>query len=109
MTYKNIEMKTDEDEKGIGSEFQAPIRALQTIVDTPAGWNKPKPEVLPKPGYWPFLMAMGITFMLWGLAVGFNEVISTIIIISCIGLILFIIALIGWIGDLRQERQHENE
>ncbi len=102
-------MKTDDNEKSIGSEFQAPKHSLQTITDKPQGWNKPKPAVLPKPGYWPFLMAMGITLMLWGLAVGFNEVISTIIIISFVGLVLFTIALIGWIGDLREERQHENE
>ena len=93
----------------IGSEFQAPKHRLQTVADIPSDWSKPKPEVLPKPGYWPFVMAMGITLMLWGLAVGFNEVISTIIVISFVGLALFTIALIGWIGDLREERQHENE
>jgi len=47
--------------------------------------------------------------MLWGLAVGFNEVVSTIIIVSGLGLILFIVAIAGWIGDLRDERKHENE
>ena len=53
-------------------------------------------------------MALGITFMLWGLAVGFNEVVSTIIIIFFIGLVLFIGALAGWIGDMRHERKDWN-
>ncbi len=47
--------------------------------------------------------------MLWGLAVGFNEVVSTIIILVLIGLILFTLALVGWIGDLRDERKDQNE
>jgi hypothetical protein len=54
-------------------------------------------------------MALGITFILWSLAVGFNEVVSTIIILFVIGLILFVLALIGWIGDLRDERKDQNE
>lgn len=75
----------------------------------PPGWHKPLPERLPGPGYWPAIMGLGITFMLWGLAVGFNEVVSTIIILFFIGLVLFLIALGGWIGDLRNERKDQNE
>jgi hypothetical protein len=75
----------------------------------PPGWHKPLPEKLPQPGYWPVIMALGITFMLWGLAVGFNEVVSTIVILFFIGLVLFTVALIGWIGDLRDERKDQNE
>ncbi|MGB3364002.1 MAG: hypothetical protein WBB48_04415 [Thermodesulfobacteriota bacterium] len=75
----------------------------------PPGWHKPLPERLPTAGYWPAIMALGITFMLWGLAVGFNEVVSTIIILVLIGLILFSLALAGWIGDLRNERKDQNE
>lgn len=93
----------------IPNEFQPPVKGKQYRSESPEGWHKPKPEVLPKPGYWPFLLALGIAFILWGLAVGFNEVFSTIIIVSGLGLILFIVALAGWIGDLRDERKHENE
>ncbi|TDI90580.1 MAG: hypothetical protein E2O72_03780 [Candidatus Dadabacteria bacterium] len=103
-----------------GSEFTAlgsgtPSGDSHTTNTSPAsgnipkGWHKPLPEQLPKAGYWPAIMALGITFMLWGLAVGFNEVVSTIIILFFIGLILFILALIGWIGDLRDERKDQNE
>lgn len=80
-----------------------------TEGNIPPGWHKPLPERLPKAGYWPAIMALGITFMLWGLAVGFNEVVSTIIILVLIGLILFSLALAGWIGDLRDERKDQNE
>ncbi len=97
------------DNRQIPSEFQSPVKSKQYTSELTEGWNKPKPEVLPKPGYWPFLLALGLAFILWGLAVGFNEVFSTIIIVSGLGLILFIVALAGWIGDLRDERKHENE
>ena len=103
-----------------GSEFQAPGSGAQTAQvsatqseavkkDIPPGWHKPLPERLPQAGYRPALMALGITFMLWGLAVGFNEVVSTIIIVYGIGFILFVVALVGWIGDLRYERKDQNE
>ena len=105
-----------------GSEFNAPgvltpekdkqIEAGSVDLSTqeiPPGWHRPLPERLPKAGYWPAIMALGITFMLWGLAVGFNEVVSTIIILVLIGLILFSLALAGWIGDLRDERKDQNE
>ena len=97
------------DNEQIPNEFQSPVKSKQYTSELPEGWHKPKPEVLPKPGYWPFLLALGIAFVLWGLAVGFNEVFSTIIIVSGLGLVLFIVALAGWIGDLRDERKHENE
>lgn len=106
-----------------GSEFSAPGTltptrdqqestgeiARPTSGEIPPGWHKPLPEHLPKAGYWPAIMALGITFMLWGLAVGFNEIVSTIIILVLIGLILFTLALAGWIGDLRDERKDQNE
>jgi len=111
-----------------GSDFQSPASTAQTAATgsvpngaadfqaleaealrngTP-GWHKPLPEKLPSPGYWPALMALGITFMLWGLAVGFNEVVSTIMILFFIGLVLFVTALAGWIGDMRNERKDWN-
>ena len=57
---------------------------------------KAKPEKLPKPTYWPFFLAMGIMFLAWGLL--------TIWIISVAGFIIFVIALAGWINDLRHEK-----
>ena len=96
---------TEERDKQMSSAGNSGLSAEKI----PPGWHKPLPEHLPKAAYWPAIMALGITFILWGLAVGFNEVVSTIIILALIGLILFLIALAGWIGDLRDERKDQNE
>ena len=58
-------------------------------------WEKAKPEVLPRPTYWPFFLAMGLVFLFWGL-------LTTWVILLAGGLI-FTIALIGWINQIRHE------
>jgi hypothetical protein len=54
-----------------------------------------QPEELPEPTYWPFYLAMGISFLAWGLLTMWE--------FSLLGLILIIISLIGWINILRHE------
>jgi len=61
----------------------------------PPGWSLPKPEHLAGPTYWPAVMALGITMMLWGVV--------TAVLISLVGLALFVLALDGWIGELLHE------
>jgi hypothetical protein len=56
---------------------------------------KAKPEILPKPTYWPFFLALGIVFLGWGLL--------TTWLISLAGLIILITALTGWLNILRHE------
>ncbi|HWH70418.1 MAG TPA: hypothetical protein VNT26_13610 [Candidatus Sulfotelmatobacter sp.] len=51
----------------------------------------------PAPTIWPAALALGATFLAWGL-------ISSLII-SLIGLALFAIALGKWIGEIRHERK----
>lgn len=63
------------------------------------GWVLPKPEHIPAPTYWPVVMAAGITLLAFGVV--------TSLIVSGVGVFLFIIALVGWIGDIRNE-QREN-
>jgi hypothetical protein len=58
-------------------------------------WEKAKPEILPKPTYWPFFLAMGLVFIFWGLL--------TTWVILLAGGIIFIVALGGWINKLRHE------
>ena len=58
-------------------------------------WEKAKPEILPKPTYWPFFLAMGLAFIFWGLL--------TTWVILVTGAIIFVISLIGWINILRYE------
>jgi hypothetical protein len=65
----------------------------------PSGeWQKPSAGSLPKPTAWPATLALAVTFLLWGLA--------SSLIISGVGAVVFAVALTGWIGDIRHERQH---
>lgn len=57
------------------------------------GWSRPKPEHVPRPTYWPAVLAFGLTFAFWGLI--------TTPIITVVGLVVFAIGLAGWIGELR--------
>jgi hypothetical protein len=57
--------------------------------------GKAKPEKLPKLTYWPFFLALGLTFSLWGILTGW--------IIGISGLILFFISLAVWIKELNNE------
>lgn len=81
----NIEANptTSETNQGLQSSAQDP--------QTPAAL----PETLPSPTYWPLVMGFGITFIFWGITSNYA--------ISGVGLVLFAIALAGWIGDIRHE------
>ena len=61
---------------------------------------KARPEVMPRPTYWPLIMAAALLFIGWGL-------ISTWLL-SAAGTIGFFIALTGWIKDLIYERRTDN-
>jgi hypothetical protein len=61
-----------------------------------SGWTVLPPEKPPKPGVWPVTLALGITFLVWGLV--------TSPIITGVGLGLFAVAMAGWIRDIRHER-----
>jgi uncharacterized membrane protein len=67
------------------------------VSDPRVGWNLPKPEYIPRPTAWPPAMALGITFFAWGLV--------TSPIVVAIGLVLLVISLAGWIGEIRHERR----
>ncbi|MGE5446056.1 MAG: hypothetical protein ACM3SR_15930 [Ignavibacteriales bacterium] len=56
-------------------------------------WHKPQPEKLSRPTYWPAFMALGITFLGLGLV--------TTLLVSGVGFILIVIALAGWIREIR--------
>jgi hypothetical protein len=61
---------------------------------------KAKPEVLPEPTYMPFLLALSLLFIGWGL-------LSTWII-SVAGFIGLCISIYGWIKALLHERTDES-
>lgn len=72
------------------------IRQQKTITQE---YVKAKPEILPRPTYMPFLFAISLLFLGWGL-------LSTWII-SVAGVIGIFISLYGWIKELLHERTDE--
>ena len=64
---------------------------------TREGWSVPQPETLPRPTYWPAVFALGAVLILWGFV--------TTLVISGVGGLLFLVALGGWIGEMRHERR----
>lgn len=52
-------------------------------------------ERLARPTYWPAGIAFGITLLAWG-------TITSFVLIGA-GLAVFVVSLIGWIGELRDE------
>lgn len=63
------------------------------------GWKDLPPGHLPRPAYFPAGLAMGTTFIFWGIITSW--------IILVIGLGLFAAALAGWITEIRHERKHQ--
>jgi hypothetical protein len=69
----------------------------ETPACAPSAWNAPKPDVLAKPTWWPAALAFGITLIAWGLI--------TSAIVLAMGLVVVIVSLAGWIGDICHERK----
>ncbi len=61
-------------------------------AETKPGWQRLEHVTVPRPTYWPAVLALGVTFLAWGL-------ISSMLI-SAAGLLLLVVALGGWIGEL---------
>jgi len=61
-------------------------------------WTKIGHVHIPDPTYMPIIMALGIMCILWGIV--------TTPLISLVGAILFVISIMGWIGELRHEHGH---
>ena len=62
------------------------------------GWSKPQGMHIPEPTYMPVVMAIGMICMLWGIV--------TTYLITLVGVVLFVISILGWIGELRHEHGH---
>jgi len=60
-------------------------------------WETLPHEHLPRPTYFPAGLAMGTTFIFWGLI--------TSRVIFLVGVALFVAALAGWITEIRNERK----
>jgi len=66
-------------------------------IASPDEWTVLPPTKLPEATVWPAMLALAITFLVWGLV--------TSLIITGIGLVLFAISMAGWIRDIRHERR----
>ena len=64
---------------------------------THTGWEPLPHERLPRPTYFPAGLAMGTTFIFWGLITSW--------VILFIGIGLFAAALAGWLTEIRHERK----
>jgi hypothetical protein len=77
---------------------QAPEHQAQAAAaEIRSGWQKPQPETLPEPTYWPAVVAIGVVSILWGIVTTF--------IISGIGFVLTAVAIYGWVRELLYEQQ----
>ena len=61
------------------------------------GWNLPRPEIIPRPTWWPAAAGLGIVVLGWGLI--------TSLVLLAIGVTLLGVSLAGWIGEIRHERK----
>ncbi len=68
-------------------------------ADLPAGWTLPRPHKLPRPTYWPAVLAGGVVVFAWGPATSWT--------VSIVGAVVSIVAIRGWIGELRHESESE--
>lgn len=64
------------------------------------GWYVLPEEELPRPTYWPVLMALATVLLVFGFI--------TTIAISVVALVLIVISLFGWIGDVVNEQHGEH-
>jgi hypothetical protein len=77
----------------VAAQTPAPVELKP--VELQPGWHEPKPNELPKPTYNPIIFAIGIILLALGVVTSFW--------VSGAGLILFVLALVRWIGELRHE------
>jgi hypothetical protein len=60
-------------------------------------WSTPLPASIPRPTFWPAALAYGITFLMWGIV--------TSMVLVVVGGLVFVAAIVGWIGELRLEQR----
>lgn len=77
-------------------DARPPRPAVQPYVDhTGTGSPPPSHPLLPRPTYWPAVLAFGITLLAFGFVTTFY--------ISLVGVLVIFLAIGGWIGELLHE------
>ncbi len=99
---KSNEQRAMSDEVGAVREPSSPAPGSHAAQRAPAvlspdhpDWETLPPTHLPRPTYWPVVLAVGVMFLAWGIV--------TTIAISIIGVALIALGLGGWIGELRHD------
>jgi hypothetical protein len=69
-----------------------PEEGAQSRADEKAGWSTPLPEKNPPSTYAPVFLALGITFLLFGIVSSY--------VFSAAGLILMAVSISKWVGEL---------
>ena len=69
-----------------------PEEGLQSRADEKAGWSTPLPEKTPPPTYAPAFLALGITFLLFGVVSSY--------VFSAAGFVLMVVSISKWVGEL---------
>jgi hypothetical protein len=64
----------------------------QPHADEAAGWSSPLPEKNPPSTYAPAFLALGITFLLFGVVSSY--------VFSAAGLVLIVVSISKWMGEL---------
>jgi hypothetical protein len=64
----------------------------QTRADEKAEWSAPLPEKNPPPTYAPAFLALGITFLLFGVLSSY--------VFSVAGFVLMVVSISKWVGEL---------
>jgi hypothetical protein len=62
-----------------------------------SGWTRPTLDTLPRPTYWPLVLAFGVIFALGGIVTSYG--------VSFVGVALIVTAIAGWIGELRHDHR----
>jgi hypothetical protein len=70
----------------------------ETNTSVPQGWEPLPHETLPRPNFFPTGLAMGITFLFWGLITSW--------VILAVGIGLFWASLAGWIYEILRAPSH---
>lgn len=87
---------TEPTEEPEGVPPQVPALVHERGSGTRAGYSLPLPATVPRPTWWPASLALGVMLIGWG--------VITSLTIFLIGVALLTTSLVGWIGEIRHER-----
>jgi len=76
-------------------EDLSPRNEDPSVRENASGWLPPRPERIPRPTYWPAVLALGVVLLAWGAV--------TSPIVSLVGAVVMATSLWGWIREIEHE------